>query len=88
MDRGQEQRAVVDRWAKAIESCGLSPLALSLLEMVDAFGFLGSQVLVAAEPLMRDITSREIDQTGHLLSQSELREALRNRLIGGHSNDA
>jgi hypothetical protein len=77
----------VDRWAKLIESSGLSSVALSLLEEGAAFGFLGRQALLAVEPLMRSVPGTGIEPTADRLGDPELWRQLRDRLIRGHSSD-
>jgi hypothetical protein len=83
----REHQAQVDRWAQLIESSGLSVLALSVIEMVDTFGVLLDQAILAVEPLMRGVSTQGIEQTAHLLRDSEMRSQLRNRLTRGHSSD-
>lgn len=87
MNGKQEKQTQADRWAELIESNGLSSVALSLLEIVDTFGFLGHQALLALEPLVRDVSNKQIEQAAHLWGNSEVRAHLRNRLIRGHSSD-
>ena len=83
----QDQRAYVDRWAQLIESSGLCSLAFAILDVVDALGFLGQQALLVIEPLVREVSSREMDQAEHLLGNSDVRAQLRARLIRGRGSD-
>ena len=73
----------IEEWAGRIETLGLSPLALSLLHVVEAFGFLGSQALLIVQPLatgvVNDVT---FDRTVALLDSPELLGELRARLEG------
>jgi len=61
-----EQPAWVETWARRIQALNLSPVVLSLIEIARPFGFLGSQVLVAAQPLMTGIADDE--QLGQILA--------------------
>ena len=83
----QAIEAHVDRWAELLESSGLSSVALPLIEMVTAFGFLGQQALLAVEPLVREGSDEKIGKTGHLLDDPERWRRLRRRLTRGESND-
>ena len=80
----QEREAQVDRWAELLESSGLSSVTLSLLEMSSAFGFLGQQVLLAIEPLMRGTPGNGIAQ---LLGHPDFGRQLRDQLTKRHSSD-
>jgi len=78
MNRKEEQQMWVETWARRIESQGLSPVALLLLETARAFGFLGSQALLMAQPLMTGILNDStIEQTIALLENPELLEQLK-----------
>lgn len=87
MNGKQEQQAEIDRWAKLIELRGLSPLALPLLDLADAFGFLVSHAFLAVEPLMRGTSVDTFGRPAALLSRPELRQQLRNRLAARHCDD-
>ncbi|RLC96761.1 MAG: hypothetical protein DRI77_08125 [Chloroflexi bacterium] len=50
-----EQPAWIETWGRRIEALNLSPLALLLIEIVRPFGFLGSQALVLAQPLLAGV---------------------------------
>jgi hypothetical protein len=79
----EEQHAWVDTWAKHIESRGLSPVVLLLLEAARAFGFLGSQALLMAQPLMNGLLNDStVERTIALLESPELLERLKVRLEG------
>jgi len=76
--------AQIDRWAEAIESRGLSPLLLPVLDALDAFGLLARSALLGAAPLLgaraSSIAGRRID----LLLSPDLGTELRRRL--GHGS--
>jgi len=66
------QQAWVETWARRISALGLSPVVLSLLDIVHAFGFLGSQALLMAQPLMTGIVNETtIERTVALLDSPE-----------------
>lgn len=68
-----EQQAWVEAWARRIEALGLAPVALSLLEIAHAYGFLGSQALLMAQPLMTGIVNDvTVERTMALLDSPEL----------------
>jgi hypothetical protein len=78
-----EQQAWVEVWARRIEALGLSPVALSLLEIAQAFGFLGSQAFLIAQPMMAGIVNdTTIERTVALLDSPELLKRLRVCLEG------
>jgi len=82
-----EQPAWSDAWvkrvARRIEALGLSPVALPLLEIARAFGFLGSQVLLMTQPLLTGLVNDEtLERTAAFLDHPELLDRLRARLEG------
>lgn len=81
-----QQQAWMKRWARRIETLGLSTVVLSLLEFAHAFGFLGSQALLIVQPLMTGIVSDvALDQAVALLGSPELLDRLRVCLEGEES---
>ncbi|HEY67039.1 MAG: hypothetical protein DRI79_12515 [Chloroflexi bacterium] len=78
MSSEPEQQTWVETWARRIEALGLSPVALSLLEIAHAFGFLGSQTLLMARPLITGIVNdAAIEHTVALLESPDLLEQLK-----------
>jgi hypothetical protein len=81
-----DQGTWIEEWAARIEALGLSPLALSLLHVAQAFGFLGSQALLIVQPLTMGIVSETtFERTVALLESPDLRGELRARLEGERS---
>lgn len=81
MSSEPDEQVWIETWARRIETLGLSPVIPLLLELVRAFGFLGSQALVLAQPLMTGIVSETtLERTAALLDSPELLERLRARL--------
>lgn len=81
MNSKTEQHVWVETWARRIETLGLSPVALSLLDIAPAFGFLGSQALLMTQPLVSGIVNDvTLERTAALLDSPELLEQLRVRL--------
>ena len=79
-----KQQAWVRTWARRIETVGLSPVVLPLLDVVQALGFLGSQALLLIQPLVKGIaTDNTLERTMALLDNPELLEQLRARLEEG-----
>jgi hypothetical protein len=73
----------IGEWAERIETLGLSPLALVLLHMAQAFGLLGSQALLIVQPLATGIVSETtFKRTVALLESPELLGELRAHLEG------
>jgi hypothetical protein len=86
VSRDTEQQAWIETWARHIETLGLSPVALTLLEIAHAFGFLGSQVLLMAQPLMTGIVNdTALERAVDLLDSPEMLERFRVCLEGGKS---
>lgn len=86
MSRDTEQQAWIETWARRIETLGLSPVALVLLEITHAFGFLGSQVILVAQPLMSGIVNDiALERAVDLLESPEMLERFRVCLEGGES---
>jgi len=76
-----EQPTWIKAWAKRIEALNLSPVALSLIEIARPFGFLGSQMLFAAQPLMTGIADdTRFGQILTLLEDPETLEQLKAHL--------
>jgi hypothetical protein len=79
-----ERRAWFEIWAGRVEALGLSPVVLPFLEVVRAFGLLGSQALLMAQPLMMGIVNdTTIERTAALLDSPELLEQFKTRLEKG-----
>ena len=86
MSREIEGQAWVETWARRIETLGLSPVALVLVETAHAFGFLGSQALLLARPLVTGIVNDvTLKRTATLLDSPELLDRLRVCLEGEES---
>jgi hypothetical protein len=86
MDNETEQQMWVETWARRIEALGLSPVALPLIEIAHAFGFLGSQALLMTQPLVTGIVNdATLEQATALLDSPELLDQLRGRLEGRES---
>lgn len=78
-----EQSAWVETWARRLEALGLSPVALPLIEVARAFGFLGSQALLMAQPLVAGIANDAmLERISALLDNPELLEQLKVCLEG------
>jgi hypothetical protein len=81
-----EQQAWVETWARRLETLGLSPVALVLLEAARAFGFLGSQALLVVQPLVTGIVKdTTFERTVDLLESPDLLEQFRVCLKGEES---
>lgn len=79
-----EQPVWVKKWAQQIEALGLTSIALLIIEVARPFGFLGSQALFIAQPLLASIAdSTAIEQATALLDSPELLNQLRVCLEGG-----
>lgn len=75
MSEDTERQAWVETWAKRLETLGLSPVALVLLEAARAFGFLGSQALLVIQPLVTGIVKdTTFERTVDLLESPDLLE--------------
>jgi len=86
VSREIEGQAWVETWARRIETLGLSSVALALVEIAHAFGFLGSQALLMAQPLVTGIVNdATLEQTAALLDSPELLDRLRGCLEGEES---
>jgi hypothetical protein len=78
-----EQSDWVHELAKRIEQRGAAPLALTLIELARPFGFLGSQMLVMAQPLLTGIVDdTTVKQTTLLLDNPDLLNQLSATLEG------
>jgi hypothetical protein len=78
-----EQLDWVDKLARRIEQRGASSLALLLIEIARPFGFLGSQALLMAQPLLTGIIdSTTVEQATILLDNPELLNRLSATLEG------
>jgi hypothetical protein len=81
-----EQHMWVETWARRIETLGLLPVALPLLDIAHAFGFLGSQALLMTQPLLTGmVNDATIERTVALLDSPELLDRIRARLEGEES---
>jgi hypothetical protein len=86
VSRDTQQQAWIETWARRFERLGLSPVALVLLEIARAFGFLGSQVLLVAQPLVTGIVNdTTLERAVDLLESPEMLERFRVCLEGGES---
>jgi len=75
--------AWVEAWARRIEALGLSLVMLPLIELAHAFGALGSQAILMAQPLVTGIVNdTTLKRTMALLDNAELLEQLRVCLEG------
>jgi hypothetical protein len=78
-----EQLDWVDKLARRIEQRGASSLALLLIEIARPFGFLGSQALLMAQPLLTGIIDNAtVEQATILLDNPELLNRLSATLEG------
>jgi hypothetical protein len=78
-----EQLDWVDKLARRIEQRGASSLALLLIEIARPFGFLGSQALLVAQPLLTGIIDdTAVEQAAVLLDDPELLNRLSATLKG------
>lgn len=83
MNSEAEQLDWVDKLARRIEQRGASSLALLLIEVARPFGFLGSQALLMAQPLLTGIIdSTTVEQATILLDNPELLNRLSATLEG------
>nr|HID15099.1 hypothetical protein [Anaerolineae bacterium] len=83
MNSEAERQAWIETLSRRIEALGLSPIVLSLIESAHAFGFLGSQALLMAQPLMTGIVNdATVERTVALLDSPELLEQLKAYLEG------
>lgn len=83
MNSETDGQAWIETWARRIETLGLAPVALPLIEIAYAFGALGSQALLLAQPLVNGIVNETVlEQTMMLLDSPELLERLRVHLEG------
>ena len=81
-----EQQTWVEVWARRIDALGLSPIVLPLLDIAHAYGFLGGQALLMAQPLASGIVNNAtIERAVTLLDSPELLEQLRACLEGEKS---
>lgn len=80
---GDETVEWVERWAGRVESLNLSPEVLSFLDLISAFGALGSQILLIAQPLLTGMMSETtIRQAATFMSSPDLQSELKNHLEG------
>ncbi len=83
MNSEAEQLDWVDKLARRIEQRGASSLALLLIEIARPFGFLGSQALLVAQPLLTGIIDdTAVEQAAVLLDDPELLNRLSATLKG------
>ena len=77
------QQSWVEIWARRIETSGFSTAVLSVIEIVRAFGFVGSQALLLVQPLMAGFVSETtLERSVALLSSPELLDQLQMCLEG------
>ncbi len=78
----EEDILQIEAWAQRVEAAGLMPIAVPLLELARAFGFLASQALLLSEPLLVGITSQSaVRQTAEWLEDPERVDRLLARLL-------
>ena len=83
MNSEAEQLDWVDKLARRIEQRGASSLALLLVEITRPFGFLGSQAILMAQPLLTGIIDNTtVEQVTVLLDNPELLNRLSATLEG------
>ncbi len=83
MNSEAEQLDWVDELARRIEQRGASSLALFLIEIARPFGFLSSQALLMAQPLLTGIIDNTtVERATVLLDDSELLNRLSATLEG------
>ena len=83
MNSEAEQSDWVNELARRIEQRGISSLALTLIEIIRPFGFLGSQALVMAQPLLTGIVDdTTVQQATILLDNPDLLNQLSATLEG------
>lgn len=83
MNNKAEQLDWVDKLARRIEQRGASSLALLLIEIARPFGFLGSQALLVAQPLLTGIIdNKAVERATVLLDNPELLNRLSATLEG------
>jgi len=71
------QQDWIEIWVKRIRTMGLSSAALSLLDTVRAFGFLGGQALLMTQPLVSGFAdNRGLERAIALLDNPELLDQL------------
>jgi len=76
-----ERPAWIETWARRIETLGLSSVAIPLIEVTHAFGLVGSQVLLIAQPLVTTvINDGTLKRISALLDDPKLLEQLQVRL--------
>lgn len=81
MELESERRAWVEAYAERIEAVGLSSLALVLLEVSQALGFVGSQALLLVQPLIAGaVGSTTLSRAVCLLESPDLLEHMRTYL--------
>ena len=83
MNSEVEQLIWVENWAGHIKAKGLSPLALALIEIARPFGFIGSQALLMAQPLLNGVIDDNVlEHTTGLLDNPDLLDRLTTCLEG------
>jgi hypothetical protein len=72
-----EQQVWIQAWATRIRDLGLSQMALLLLEFAGMGGFLGSQLILAVQPLLGGLVSdTTVERAAMLLESVQLQELL------------
>ena len=74
--------AWIETWGRRIAALHLTPIALVLINIVRPFGFLGSQALVMAQPLLAGMTDDRFAQAMALLDDPEMLRHLEMYLEG------
>jgi hypothetical protein len=81
MTQEEEQKAWIAEWSRQIATAGLSPIAAPLLDVAQAFGFLGSQMLLLIQPLASESAlSSTLERITLLLDDPELLNLLQTHL--------
>jgi hypothetical protein len=67
-----ESSLPIETWARSIQARGLAPLAVPVLELARAFGFLVNQTLLMAAPLLAGTADSDVvRQAADLLGDPE-----------------
>ena len=80
-----EQLVWIETWGRRIAALHLTPIALVLINIIRPFGFLGSQALIMAQPLLTGITDDRFAQAVALLDDPEMLRHLEMYLEGASS---
>ena len=77
-----EHPAWIETWGRRSAALHLTPIVLALINIVRPFGFLGSQTLVMAQPLLTGIADDGFRQAMVLLDDPEMLRQLEMYLEG------